>query len=582
MVKNTHLRIVLGLLVFVAPQIVFAQASNGAYPTTVPQTLIMLATHGFSLLIHIMFYAFNLLDGLLDPEFFNIIMESKDANGEPVESSILSIWRFSRDVVNTLFAVMLVVLALVSVVKADLSIIKTNIAKLVAAIILVNFSWFAPRVVIDFSNVLTASIYALPNALNSECVTNTGGECLMVANVIVYGEDAGMSGSGGGDMVGCYVATLQPSGVNNTGRESYTVLNETICLKLSPLPLNNNQLKVFHGLFANYSRIMYAGKLPVDVPSADDSNSLKSLGQIVQFFVKLMLNLLLTAAVAFPIIALTAILIVRIFVMWICIAFIPFAFIGFLIGDKLGSANPMQIWTKFWHNALLPAVLAVPFTVGFIIMNAISSTVCPFNSTTDFEKFCDPQKLPILNVNTWWEFLLYLFAIAVIYFGFFTATKFDSIAEKIGGFVKGFGDFAMKAPLALPLPIPNSGGKSIAPLEVAKALSSNNLNNMLADGRLDSSDTLLGTLSQNKLKNQVQNLDAPKQDNLKKELRALANKPTSINESSIRSLATAMRTAGLNKNSSSVEIKAIASQLGVNNVNNQIADKISNALKSVI
>lgn len=433
-----------GLVLAIACIPEFALAAETAYPVTVPQTMIIVVGHLFSLMVYIMFMALSVLDALLSPQFFTVIM-----NNGTTENSLLAIWQYSRDIVNVFFAILLVVLAFISVIKADLAVIKTNIGKLVAAIILVNFSWFGPRVVIDFANVLTATIYSLPSALNSSCSPTGGvGTCKKITKIVPYSSEAGESAAAGTMLNDCFMGTA-----------GYVLPTDSICLKLENLePSPTKPQSVFQGLLANYAGVMHAGKLPTSVPNATQPAMLKALAEIGQFFIKVCLNFLLTAAIAFPVIAMTAILLVRLFIMWITIAFMPFAFIGFLVGDKLGEANPMQIWTKFWHNALLPAVMAVPFAIGFIMMNALAgNNPCPFVGIADLEEICKPANLPVLNMQNWWELIMYLMAIAIIYFGFFAVLKFDSIAAKIGGFVKGIGDFALKAPLATPIPIPQIG-----------------------------------------------------------------------------------------------------------------------------
>src|SRR3990167_3458282 len=94
---------------------------------------------------------------------------------------------------NIIFAIMLLAGAILTIVFGKQEVVKQHLVKFILAVILVNFSWFFPRVIFDIANVTTATIYGLPNLVNSKCKwidkNGTPKNCVVVTDILFF-EDA--------------------------------------------------------------------------------------------------------------------------------------------------------------------------------------------------------------------------------------------------------------------------------------------------------------------------------------------------------------------------------------------------------
>jgi hypothetical protein len=187
--------------------------------------------------------------------------------------------------------------------------------------------------------------------------------------------------------------------------------------------------------------------------------------QLISQIIRLGLQFILVMFIALILIGMAVALLVRIPILWITMAFMPLMFISFVLGDLLPTDfNTMQlIFKKFVHAAFLPAVLAVPLSVGFILINGLANSTAP-----DSAIMLSDSLGPILpGVNDLWEFLWVLVTIVVMWKGFKAALKVDSIFEQATSGITGIGDnigkLAMNAPLSIPI-IPmgkDANGKDI-------------------------------------------------------------------------------------------------------------------------
>lgn len=105
--------------------------------------------------------------------------------GNGMEEMLLSIWQTVRNFVNIAFVFVLLVTALYNIVSVDTEKfpIKQTLGKVAIALILVNFSYFAGKVVLDVANVLTAAAFSLPRDIIAE---NGGDESGAILNTMCY------------------------------------------------------------------------------------------------------------------------------------------------------------------------------------------------------------------------------------------------------------------------------------------------------------------------------------------------------------------------------------------------------------
>ncbi len=105
--------------------------------------------------------------------------------GNGMENMLLAIWQVVRNFVNLAFVFALLVVAFYNIVSIDPDKIplKKSLGKIAIALILVNFSYFGAKVVLDVANILTTAVFAIPRDIINETGMGTADDDL---NAICY------------------------------------------------------------------------------------------------------------------------------------------------------------------------------------------------------------------------------------------------------------------------------------------------------------------------------------------------------------------------------------------------------------
>ena len=447
--------------------------------------------------------ALGMVQALLNPDF---IFGAKDAGGvRGMETILLSLWRVSRDIVNGIFAFMLLIfgasMILMGAEKGAGAMFKEKAPKFVLAVILVNFSWFFPRVILDMSNVMQAVVYQLPNIVhpNAKCIAQVlpgpdgiiNGQINELTNVpMLSGDDIKQlcnfvwkvrlfpptNDECGANpaLPGCPRPTLNGT-YPKRGRQLFDLIDiyYTDWEKAkngtfengSSFPVSGADV-VINGLAVNFAKIPQLTRVEFEQDVLQNiSGGLKEKVQAsIKFFVYLAFHAILSAAIGLILLAFTAVLLVRVAVIWMCVAFMPFIFIGLpwkgTLGD-LGHEKAPNIWTKFIQYALLPVFVAIPLSVGFTLLG-FSDQVSLMSIANSSVKVFGISN--ILTGITGLHELLWLFlTLGIIWAGTFSVLESDTFSASIVGGIKGFGENVLgivkKSALYAPvIPFPGPGG----------------------------------------------------------------------------------------------------------------------------
>jgi hypothetical protein len=409
--------------------------------------------------------AFTLLNYLLDPLF---MFDLDPATGEDGALMIMlnRIWQLSRDLVNIGFAFGLIAAAVYTVVTSDLSFLNDHAKKFVLAVILVNFSWFFPRLIIDISNITAATIYGIPSMVEE----NNPMPCTYVSTMNKQNFCTPHPTEANQFICECALITdvqflLEEQQANDLrDTQGYACpLGSLMCYQEK----NYNQEKdniagysaILNGLIINHAKL---GQLAI-VPTPQAGNTLK---QLLTFMVKEILILVIHVALFFPLAAMVAAFIIRIPILWLTMAFMPFYFLTFVAGDKLGEIGGMlkKIMDVFLKMAFLPAIVAVPLSIGFVMLNA-GSQLQMLNAANDI-----PIRL-FDGIDNLGQIIWLMICLGVIWVGVFQALKqggpmIEGITNKIKDAGQAVGGIAVKAPLSMP--IPSVGNQT--PLQLIRAL----------------------------------------------------------------------------------------------------------------
>jgi len=473
-----HKKILVGLLSLVIITTCFgvetaaAQGGTGTPSTNIFTTTANLAVIFATAMEVLAFMIFHFLQFFLDPLF---ILELTGSEG------LRAIWKYSRDIMNVIFAFMLIFAGIFTVVTGNKELVNSKYKKFILAVVLVNFSWFFPRVILDVANVLTATIYQLPAGLSGGTVDcrlppkdpragGPGEACKIITDVKFFN--------------GCN-PPKKPNGDPDPG---YITKLGIVCYKTEPWVGNTNtSFGMLNGLVVNYGKLGELTRVinPSATPAAGGTKT-DRYKQYLLFLMHIMFIMVLMAMLFLPLAAMFVVFIIRIPIMWVTIAFMPFMFLGFVIGDKMKNFDSMKIFEHYIKAAFLPTVIAVPFAAGFLVLTEITQIPCPaiVRDTT----LCADTGPLLTNVNTLWGIFMLLIAFFIIWFGFWAAISIDSIYTNATAGIKNFGSSIGKTALKLPLsvPIPIGGGQNMSVLGMDDAIGRINASLSRGEGPLKS------------------------------------------------------------------------------------------------
>lgn len=385
---------------------------------------------------------FVFLNFLLDPAF---IFDLGNTSGPGLMEILNRIWRLSRDLMNLLFAVILIGAAIYTIVTANKELISQYARKFVLVVVLVNFSWFFPRVIIDAANIATSAIYGIPSLLAS----SSGAECRFPSSR----NDGGLSCvTVGIDQYMCrcrYVTNAEfflsdADVLARTGAGWTCPLSNIVCIQFQNLDMTSvaGHSAILNGLIVNHARLIGLATIP-PTPGAS------SPGQLMLFIMRESLVLALHIALLFPLAALVLAFAIRIPVLWITIAFMPFMFLQYVVQGNLTGGYPEKLWNYFLKAAFLPAIVAIPLTVGFILVNAGAAAGVSVPGLAGI-------KISLLNnVSDFWQLLWIVMTLGIFWVGIFSVLEKMELLGAGSRFFKGIGEtlgrIAIKAPLAVPI-----------------------------------------------------------------------------------------------------------------------------------
>lgn len=426
-------------------------------------------TWGMALILQLMqvltWVVFGFLNYLLDPRFFLGLGDDGAGNATSSLLDMLNnIWVLSRDLMNVIFAVALVFTALYTVITAKKDFVSQNAKRFVMAVVLVNFSWFVPQVLLDISSVATATIYGIPSLLDmDDCTTADGEQCVIITDVKFFNDDRTAASLRGSDGWSCQLANL-------------------VCYRKQEMASGtvSSQTAMLSGLVVNHARLINLAKVsrPIQATGA------KASRELLVFFIREALILVITIALLFPLLALAVAFFIRIPVLWVTMAFMPFALLDWVVpNEQITQGIPSKIRDTFIKAAFLPAFTAVPLTVGFILINA--GAVMDGGGLEEIP-------FPIIDgIDNFWQLLWLLISLSVLYSGVFSVLKKqDGIlatgAASIENFGKGLGKLALSVPLSKEvLPLVTGGAVQQSPLPALTALNPNRLlQNLRVSGSL--------------------------------------------------------------------------------------------------
>lgn len=440
--KRKLLMVILAVGVVLYPVIVHAQNAPATQPQPQTEEQITQDMQAYMLVIlramtAIFWPILMLIGGLLDN---SLIFDGK------MGETLLQIWVQVRNIVNIIFVVILVLIALYNVLGLGENgpeqlkplELKQALPKFVIALIVVNFSYIGMKVALDFTNVMTTAVFALPSQV---VASSKNFQDFQAENEqIICEPDAPFYG------LFCKSEKQEIEGQPPTFSRKFNDRGRAWFAQL-----DRSNLAVTMAM--QFGQLPYANRIQDSVEG------------IFQLTFNIIFNLVLFIVYAISFIVLFIVLVARLPVLWLGIALSPLAALTLafppikgLIGGEGGDFGK-----KFVKHAIAPLVIGVSLAIGYIMVSAMKSDPGVHNG--DFAVSLldiDPNAL-ITRIDDLQEVLMAAATIAVVWMGVFAAAK-DTIAEGVTNTIKeraqDVGKFVAKLPMYAQV-IPYKKGKGV-------------------------------------------------------------------------------------------------------------------------
>lgn len=382
-------------------------------------------------------YILQLASSLLWPVLIMIgsLLDNELIFGGEMGERLRSVWVEIRNLVEIAFVLVLLAIAVYNVLgigeEGGSFALKQAMPKFVLALVAVHFSFLAVKVVLDFTNVMTAAVFALPARTMEETISQ---EKLKEAIC---------------------------------GTESSAVPMRPLWCKGKEF--NDKAKSLFSKLDRNNITLVYAikfGHAPALKFIRDGLKSLTQLGFNIIF------NTVLYVVYALSFIALFLVLLFRVVAIWIAVVLSPLLALGIVVPqlkELAGEGGNLQ--QKFVKQAIAPVTIGLVLSVGFIMLSAFEADKGIHGeilSSSSLEAI-DPNALPT-DITDLQQLLIAIGIVVIIWTGVFAAAK-DTFAGTITEIIKdkaqGFGKFAATLPAyfqAIPVKMGGDKGKSLAEL----------------------------------------------------------------------------------------------------------------------
>ncbi|MBI5412897.1 hypothetical protein HZA42_00935 [Candidatus Peregrinibacteria bacterium] len=337
--------------------------------------------------------------------------------GGAMGEKLLAIWVQVRNLVNIAFVLILLAVAVYNVLGigkdgegSPLS-LKQALPKFVLALVAVNFSFLAVKVVLDFTNVLTGVVFALPTTVSEQNVN-------------------------------------LPSLVDSTicGTQSKEVPMRAIWCENNKI--NERARALFSRLDRSNITLAYALRFGKTIELKfvkDDLQGLSQLGFNIIF------NTVLYVIFAVSFIVLFLVLLARIVVLWVAVILSPVMALGIVLPnlkELAGGTEGMQ--QTLVQNAIAPIKIGLVLAVGYIMLDGFQADKSIHGDllSSSTMSAIDPNSIPT-GINDLQQLMIAVAVVVILWTGVFMMAEKSSakfITDKIRNYGESFGGWAAKLP----------------------------------------------------------------------------------------------------------------------------------------
>lgn len=445
--KHRKAIILIGLLTIAAtillPHLAFAQATPAVAPSSDEAKL---QTNILSFLRLLMEW----MQRVLWPVLLMIggLMNNDLLFGAGMEQRSLLIWQNIRDLVNVLFVLILLAIALYNVVGGHNQEfqLKTVLPKFVIALIAVNFSFIGLKIVLDGVNVVSTAIFAMPDSVQkglSDLSKNPELDKKVCQGL--YGVDTAE-----------YTIAVTAAGEN------------ALCAAGSPTFTDSG--KIF---FARFGAQNAAVVLAINYGNIADYDKVKlSLTNTTKLVINIFFSVVFYLIYAVSFVALMLVLLVRVIVLWLLLVLSPLAALTMVLPKELtsGLGEAGNLKEQFVSHAIVPIPIALVMTIGFILLDGFNKSILPgasLNSPTI------GVGLLVSGVSTFQDLIIAIAGVGFIWTGVFAAadkTMAKSLTGKLKTMAQGAGSFVATSWQYAPfIPVKGAVDEKGKPLKISLA-----------------------------------------------------------------------------------------------------------------
>lgn len=438
------------LLVFIGGALVLPSFEGVAFAnaaTTVdPKT--MSTTQFISNLVGFLSTGLQIIQQLLWPILLLIgpLLDNNLIFGPGVEDRLFDIWSQMRNITSLILAIMLVGVALINIFGASEGSsyeLKSFLKKMVITLVVINFTFFGARVVLDASNVLTNFAFGLPNTIQTQSI-------ISLQNV-----EKGLC------------SALQQVGASADRQIFEGVLNLGINQEAGQgLCKGNTLTEAAKGFFSrisssNISLIMAANYSTI-ADGLEPSRTFQATLDIYNLSINTALSLIMVLLHALAYLSLFFILVVRLMFLWLAIALSPLIVFATIMGlsqfDELKS-----LYDEFFTHVFAPVKVGFALSISYIIFSTIEQT----GISTPGVVLGQELTYPFSGVGTLEKLIISLASAVIVFEVALTVgskTRASFITDSISQFAKSNARFGRTMLERIPIGAAGKGGMSIATL----------------------------------------------------------------------------------------------------------------------
>jgi hypothetical protein len=407
---------------------------------------------------------------------------------EDIGGFLNHIWRVIRDLVNYAFIVVLLIIAFMTVISAGGEMVggssfdvKKILPKFLIAVVLVNFTWFGAKFILDTATVAVHIVSGIPNSIPKSSIPfdeankeATRKKCIedfqskgrsehfcpfAPIGIKIQGKETLKGETGkklGFRVCGEEDATEDDcDAVKEKAKDRTIYIFDAGVINVYFIPLERWEEISSGNIAALFAfNVLNIQNLPLSFGGEKSfwDFALKSIVSLI-----IMIIILAVFTVMF------FVLLERVLILWINIILAP---IGVLIWVLKGT--PLEVsqgedvlgFSAFLKAAFMPALMMVPLMLGFVMI-AVSNSAK--NLELDYNMHVTGFNTLIDGIDNLHQFFFYVLAIVALWTSMTVAEKgvkyTSGVVSGIKNGLGGFGKFIASTPLYIPgIPIPKKGG----------------------------------------------------------------------------------------------------------------------------